>query len=221
MHDIELDKSQFQSGVENYFYDFIKSLDPDLEVLRNDRKTIGMELDLFIPSKKLAIEFDGLFWHSDLPSEAIKDRHSKKQIACDNLGITLLRFVDIEETSDKKKTEIIKSMISNKLGYSQRIFAKNCRVEKIENYQGVRFFEENHISGNRSASIYYGLFHNEELVMVISFGKPFKNKKFDWELIRMASKMNITVVGGASKILKTFFSENSGTLMSYANPKIS
>ena len=167
MHDIELDKSQFQSGVENYFYDFIKSLDPDLEVLRNDRKTIGMELDLFIPSKKLAIEFDGLFWHSDLPSEAIKDRHSKKQIACDNLGITLLRFVDIEETSDKKKTEIIKSMISNKLGYSQRIFAKNCRVEKIENYQG---WLQERTGSNMVLSVNVFVVHSSVLAKVTLLG---------------------------------------------------
>lgn len=218
-HQIQRDKTQYQSAIERHMLEFIKSLDPDLEVLTNSRDSIGdrIELDLFIPSKNLAIEFDGLYWHSEYPTKSDKSRHSKKQIACESKGITLLRFVDVDETADSKKLEIVKSIIKSKIGKSSRIHARKCSIISVNSTRGKSFFEDNHISGNRGASVYIGLEYEGELVMCMSFGRPLMNRNYEWEIIRMASKIGITVVGGSSKIFNHFLKHHTGSVMSYAN----
>jgi len=217
MYGYEIDAGKSQSAIERYLIDYIKTLDPSLEILERDRSYMGFELDIFIPSKNIAIECDGLFYHSELPTKADKEKHAFKQEACQEKGITLLRFVDASETADKERLEIVKSIIASKLGYTNKIHARKCKIVMLQNYIGVDFFEKNHISGNRGASVYYGLMYENELVMCMSFGHPIMSKKHDWEIIRMAAKQMTTVIGGASRLFKHFLKNHSGSVMSYAN----
>ena len=74
------------------------------------------------------------------------------------------------------------------------------------------FLNNNHIQGNDKSQIYLGLYYNEELISVMTFGSPRiamgnKNKNYNknsYELIRFCNKLNTNVVGGASKLLKYF-----------------
>ena len=63
------------SYLEKELVDFIKEL--NIDVIENDRTVIApKELDIYIPSKKVAIEFDGLYYHSEL--FVTKDYHLAK-----------------------------------------------------------------------------------------------------------------------------------------------
>ena len=101
----------------------------------NTRSIISpLELDIYIPSKSLAIEVNGIYWHSELSG---KDRnyHLNKTIACEKKGIQLLQFWDIEI---EDKWDIVSSMIINKLGLiKNKIGARKCIVKSIQVRKGV------------------------------------------------------------------------------------
>lgn len=204
--------SRVTSAIERHLKDYVESL--GFKVSQSDR-SIGIELDLYVPSKNVAIELDGLFWHSEWDTRTVNpNKHKSKYDKCKEHGITLLRFTDHETTN---KLDLVKSMIAAKLGISNRVYARNCEVGEVTSSQAKSFMESNHISGYANASVKLGLFHNGSLVMVMTFGKPRFSKGYDWEVIRMASLSGNTVVGGASKILTYFRKTNTGSIMSYSD----
>jgi hypothetical protein len=206
---------RMQSKIERDMVDWIKSLLPGITVLERDTTAIGMEIDIFLPEYSLGIEFDGLFYHTDSPPFHNRNKHVEKQKLAYKHRITLLRFVDIGET--KHKLDIVKSIIKAKLGLNIKIFARKCDIRPVDATTAKTFFDANHISGHSVASVYYGLYYNNELIELCSFAKSRFNNDADWELIRLASKQGITVVGGLSKLVKHFKRNHEGSLVTYAN----
>ena len=100
---------------------------------------------------------------------------------------------------------------------SKKIYARNTIIKVISNKEAFDFCEENHLQGGCSCKVAIGLLQNNEIVAVMTFGKPRFNKKYDWELLRYCCKKYYTVVGGASKLLKHFRSNYKGSIISYAN----
>ena len=178
-------------------------------VIEHDREIIKpYELDIVIPSKKIAIEYCGLYWHSEL---AGKDRkyHLNKLNLCNEKGYKLITVFEDEWLLRKN---IVISRLKNILGVSlNTIYARKCKIREIL-VKDVRLFcEENHLQGYGSgASIKIGAFYNDELVSVMTFSKPSlakgyrKHKEGVFELHRFCSKLNYRVVGIASKLLKHF-----------------
>lgn len=85
------------------------------------------------------------------------------------------------------------------------------------NQKQILFFKDNHLSGSAVSTIRLGLEYNDELVACVSFGKSRYNKDYEWEIIRFASKQNLTVIGGFQKLLSKFRQENTGTIFTYAD----
>lgn len=196
LYDIEARFAKSSKG-QNEVISFIESL--GFTVKANDRKLIyPLELDLVIEEKKMAIEYCGIFYHSETGGNKAKDYHLKKHNLCKEKGYTL---VTIFESEWRTKQDIVKSIVSSKLGViKNRLYARNTEFREITYSQIKTFEEENHIQGTRPANKYFGLFHNDELVMSISFGKSRFNKNYDYEIIRMTTKKNTMVVGGSSKL---------------------
>ena len=195
-----------KSENENKIYNFIKSL--DLKAEQHNRTLIKpSEIDIFIPEKNIGIEYNGLIWHSERFREK-SNYHLEKTNKCKELNI---RLIHIFEDEFIEKEEIIKSMLSNILGVTKnKIFARKCNIKTVSSKEANNFFENNHIQGKCKAKIYLGLYYNDELVSLISFGKTRQMRKYNsdydntWELLRFCNKLNTTVVGGASKLLKHF-----------------
>ena len=175
--------------------------------LLNDRTTIPpKELDIVIPNKKLAIEYNGVYWHNELFVE--DDYHLKKYLSCKSNGFDLIQiFQDEWET----KRDIVLSLIKNRLGYngSNIIYARKCELRIVSNKEHNKFLNTNHIQGKVGASVKLGLYYNGELVSLMTFGKLRKSLGSnhidgEWELIRFCNKLNHNVVGGASKLFKHF-----------------
>lgn len=205
---------RFQSAIEREIINYIKSLDDKLDVVPRDT-SIGMEIDILIPAKGIGIELDGLYYHTDKSINDTRNKHQEKQKLAYKHGISLLRFVDIGETTHK--LDIVKSIIKAKLGYNDRVFARKCQLVYPSSAEGRKFFDENHISGSSVASVFIGLEYEGELIELCSFAKSRFDKSAEWELIRLASKKGLTVVGGLSKIIKEFRKTHKGSLMTYAN----
>lgn len=141
--------------------------------------------------------------------------HLDKTILCEDKGYQLLRIFSNEWT---EKRNIWKSVISNKIGFSEKIYARNCEIKEISTNEEKTFLIENHLQGYVQSQIKIGLFYKGELVSVMTFLKSRFNKKIDYELLRFSNKVFLTVVGGASKLLKYFEKEyKPKSLISYAN----
>lgn len=209
----------FKSKVEIELFDFIKSLNPNVKKFRlNNGAGSYIELDTYLPDKKLAFEFNGLYWHNELYKT--KDYHYNKWKACKDNGIQL---INIWQDDWQFKLEIVKSIIRNKLNVNQKkIYARNCEIKIVDSQQSKIFLEQNHLYGNCSSSIKIGLYYEGELVSLMTFGKRNIGKATQFELIRFCSKLNTNVIGSASKLFQYFLKHYKfNKLISYANCDIS
>jgi hypothetical protein len=208
--------STTNSQPEEEINDFIFSL--GIETVRHDKKILnGKELDILIPSHNIAIEFDGLYWHSELYVSS--DYHLSKTNLCIKNGIQLIHIFEDEWMYRK---EIVKSRLKNILGLTEnKVFARKCEVKEIPPKIAKSFLNNNHIQGYTNSNIKLGLYHNNNLVSVMLFNKPRKgigNTVDGYELSRFASKLDINVLGGASKLFKYFISNYSANnVISYAD----
>lgn len=190
--------------------DFIKSILPDTEILTNDRTLIPpKELDIYIPSKKLAIEFDGLFWHS-IPQIDDPNYHIDKTNECEAKGVQLIHIFEDEWL---EKQNIVKSMIKSRLGiFDKTIYARQCEVKEIKDTSYIDFLMFNHVQGYNYAKVSYGLYHNNELVSVMTFGSYRRSMgkqsvPNEYEMYRFCNKIGYHIPGGASKLFKHFIDD--------------
>lgn len=204
-----------KSKAEIEIYEFISSLKIN-DVLTNDRHLIKpKEIDILAKQHSFGIEFNGLYWHSDIIDKTSKYDLLNKTKLCKDKGFKLMHIFSDEW---EYKKEICKSMIKNRLNLCNRIFARKCEVRKIEKKDFDIFMNESHVSGSVNSSIRLGLFYNEELVSAIGFRKPRQNKwKGYYEISRFATKLDTVVVGGLSKLLKYFKKESDLRIMTYAD----
>ena len=203
------------STSENEVLEYCQSLSSNVE--SNSRKIISpLELDIYIPDHNLAIEYDGLYWHSS----EYKDKyyHLNKTDLCQEKSIQLFHIFE-NEWLDTNKQIIWKSIIKNKLGQSERIYARKTKVATVSSVERKDFLNMNHLQGNCVSSVNLGLYLEDELVSLMTFGKSRYNKNVDWELLRFCNKRDHSVVGGASKLLKAFRRENVGSIISYADKR--
>lgn len=177
----------------------------NVNYITNDRKIIKpLELDFYLPDYKLAIEFNGIFFHRD-DSGKPKNYHKNKSELCEKQGIQLIHIWENDWINNK---DLIISMLRNKLGKSDNIiYGRQCQVYEISSKESSKFLKENHLQGNVNAKYRYGLFYNNELVSVMTFGNirkalgAKKNSKC-CELYRYCTKCNYRIIGGASKLFK-------------------
>lgn len=219
---------QYSKG-EKEIVEFIKSI-YNGEVLENVRDVISpKELDIYIPELNLAIEYNGLFYHSS-KFDVSPTSSRNKVFDCEKQGI---RLVTIFEDEWQNQKELVKSMISRYIGKFERIFARKTIVKKIEKSPIYgNFLDVNHIQGKCQSNFTYGLYYNGELVSVMTFTLPRQNMgrnkekdKGKIELSRFCNKQGISVIGGASKLLKAFINSEEGRkfteIYSYSDNRIS
>ena len=199
------------SFLEKELVDFIKSI-YDGRIITNNRKILkGKELDIYLPEINIAVQFDGIYWHS------LKDKnyHLNKTLLCEKQGIQLIHVFEHEWIN---KREIVEDRIKSILKIEQKcIFARKCDIKEIDKNTASEFLSRNPLQGYVDSSIRYGLYFEDELVFVMTFRKSRKNGSYDYELTRFASKMGVCVVGGVSRLLTMFKRNYKGSLVSYAD----
>ena len=90
-----------------------------------------------------------------------------------------IQLIHIFEDEWINKKEICKSRIKNILKISDtKIYARKCIVKEISSKLCSDFNKKNHIQGNVRGIKYLGLYYNDELVSIMSFGSKKKRKKF-------------------------------------------
>lgn len=147
-----------------------------------------------------------------------KNLHHQRFLAAEKEGKTYLQYFD---WYDK---DIFISVLRSKLKLDEnKVYARKCKLKEITQKEANIFFNENHLlGGTRGQELCLGLFYNEELVHVQTYGKARFNKNFEWEAIRSCSKMNWHVQGGVSKCDSYFFrTKNPKSVISYVDLTIS
>ena len=122
------------------------------------------------------------------------------------------------------KRDITLSRLSSLFNLNKKIFARKCVIKKVSKTISKQFLNDNHIQGNSIDKLRYGLYYNDELVSLMTFGSKRKvlgnkNKSFnEYELVRFCNKLNFNVTGGFSKLLNNFIGEvKPSKIITYAD----
>ncbi len=186
-------------------------------VFSTDRQIISpLELDIVLPDNKLAIEYCGLYWHSEIAGKT-RYYHRKKHDLCVDAGYRLITIFEDEWLNNPK---IVRSMLLNSIGGNQhRINARSCKVAQISSTEGRDFIRDNHIQGGGRANVYYGLYFENELISVMSFSNnEISRKTLGWDINRFCSKLGFTIRGGAGKLFSAFVRDHDPEcVISYAD----
>ena len=192
--------AHFISRPEIALYEYICNFISKDDIIRRDRTVLGnLELDIYIPKLKIAIEYNGLRWHSE---EFNKDKnyHLNKLIKCNEKGI---RLIQIFEDEWIEKQEIVLKKIKHILGFNdgEKIYARKCEVKEIDKHLAYEFLDKNHIQGSVDSSVAFGCFYESKLVSVMLFTQESKD---NWNLTRFATDNDIRCIGAAGKLFKAF-----------------
>ena len=190
----------------------------DSVICRNRTIITPYELDIVIPAKKVAIEYCGLRWHSEIAGRKDRRYHLNKLKATNAAGY---RLVTIFEDEWINHSEIVKAKLKHIIGHTTApIYARKCSIQKLNSKTANAFLKLHHLQGTGRAAYWYGLFYDNLLVAVMTFSKPSiakggKNQE-GFELVRYASSRHI--IGGAGKLLKAFINDHSPSrIITYAD----
>lgn len=203
------------SSMELELIDYIKSLYKGNDIIVKDREILhGKELDIYLPSLNLAIEFNGVYWHSELYKDS--NYHIDKTEMCASKNIELIH---IWEDDWLYKNDIIKSIIKNRLyAINNKIYARKCEIREVNSKESRKFLSVNHIQGFAKSKYKLGLYYNNNLISLMTFGYRMTNSKREFELIRFCNLLNTNVIGGASKLFKYFIDNYIyDSIVSYAD----
>ena len=164
------------------------------EILRN------REIDIYIPSIKLGIEYNGLHWHSERLGKG-KNYHLDKLNKCNEQGIKLIQIFEDEWINHRDICESKLKQICG-LNTNPKIYARKCEIREITNKnEAYEFLDKNHIQGRTGFTIALGTYYNNELVGVMTFKKE---KEGYWDLNRFATDINHQCIGIGGKLFKYF-----------------
>ena len=213
-----VDINPIKSKNETTILELLQSkLGSNVEIQHGVRNIIpGKELDIYIPSMKLAFEINGSYWHSSIIKPA--DYHQEKTVICNKLGIRLVHIYEYEMAQDDKWGKLknyIESLVSQ---YKTRIYGRNLVIKEIDAHASKEFISKYHLQGTAPDCIRLGAFHNDSLVGVMTFGTPRFDRSYEYELIRLCWKTDVIAIGGTAKLFSAFVSKYKPiSILSYAN----
>ena len=194
-----------ESQKEKDLYDYIVSKYKG-KIIKRDRHLLGnLELDIYIPELKIAFEFNGGYWHSDLFKN--REYHQEKTIACARKGVRLIHIFEYEWDDTNKREKILRLIDSIFNTNKGIIYARKTDIEQIDLKTKQIFINEYHLQEDTNSLINLGCYYNDTLVGVMTFDKPRFNSKYDYEIIRFVWKNDIVVIGGAKKLLSYFINK--------------
>lgn len=200
--------------MEIYTY-LCNKLGEDKIVLRDRTILNGKEIDIFIPSKNIGIEYNGLYWHSEANGKG-KWYHYNKTEECNKLGIKLIQIFEDEYLANKE-------LVLTKLEYllkmekmCPKIMGRKCIIREITNDVAKEFLDKNHIQRYSNTTISIGAFYQGILIGVMCFNKTGELNK--WILNRFATDNKYICQGVGGKLFHFFIKRyNPLTIKSFAD----
>lgn len=158
------------------------------------------ELDAVLPTQQLAIEYNGLYWHSELAGKE-PHYHLNKLLAANRAGLQLIQIFEHEW---RHKRDICQSILKAKLGLSEhRIGARELKLAQLSKVEAEEFFTRYHLAGSAYFTRAWGL-QCAGVTLVAACWAPdrFARVKTHMELVRYATAPGWSVPGGLSRLTK-------------------
>jgi hypothetical protein len=175
------------------------------DIKHNRRILNGYDIDVYSELNKFGVEYNGFPWHLELFGDKDMTYHHNKTNTSKSRGISLFHVFPYQ-LYDKK--EIVKSIISHRIGKSNKIHGRKCKVLEIGEAVANEFLIKNSLNDYEKSDIYIGVLYNDVIVSVMSFSKKENNK---WEMLNYCTELYTTIVGGASKLITYFKNNYMGT----------
>lgn len=208
--------TRFVSRGEGEVATFIRALLPDARIKTTVRDVIAGELDIFLPEYSVAIEFNGLFWHSEAAGKG-RRYHQEKTEACRAAGIQLIH---IWEDDWSLRRPVIERMLAHKLGVSAEklVPARKTTAVSISPVEARQFFEKYHIQGSATGSLHLGLRQSDGKTVA---AMTLKRIGSELRLERYATSCRVP--GGQSKLLAYLAREVPGwkRIVTFADHSVS
>ena len=179
-------------------------------------KTIGTKsYDLHLVGHDIVIEIDPTYTHSQIPSHYSdksipEDYHREKTRIANEAGFRCIHVFDWDEAE-----KVLDMLSLNR----RTVYARQCDLRAIDSKEAEQFEEIYHLQGKcRGQKFCYGLYYEDSLAAVMTFGKPRWNKAYEYELLRLCTRSDIKIVGGAERMLKRFIDDNKPkSIISYCD----
>lgn len=182
-------------------YDYLISIGVD-DLNMNNLSAIGLELDMYSLSRKIAVEFNGSYWHSEaiVDKKLARSKHIKKTRMCNEVGIRLINIFEKQWTDRENQ---YKAFLRSAFGFNSiKIDARKCDIS-LDHQEA--FIDQYHIQGKPHGAIFWvSLIFNNQTVGAMSLSRHHRqgNNGCDIVLSRMVFASGVTVRGGASKMMK-------------------
>lgn len=165
-----------------------------------DGRVTTRQIDIYCPEYKLAIEFNGLYWHSE--KYRYKDYHLEKTMHCEAQGIQLIH---IWEDEWRDKQEVVKSLLKAKLGIGKPLsYARQHTILEGSYRTSKDFLDRFHIQGGVVATDYIHLVDKTGNIQAVML---FTKRVHGIELVRFASN---NCHGAFSRLLKYYIARHRG-----------
>lgn len=175
--------------------------------------------DMLVKGTNTLVEINPTYTHSVLPThwdlQAGRNQgkpvnyHLDRTVNAQNNGY---RCIHIWQWDNKEK-------IVNLIKPKTKIYARKLQLKEITKQNANKFLDKYHLQNScYGNSVNLGLYQNEELIQVMTFGKPRYNKNYQWELLRLCTKSEYYVVGGAERLFRHFIkTQNPESVISYCD----
>lgn len=161
--------------------EYIRSILPSSTRIEENTKTLiaPYEIDVYVPRHKIAVEYNGLRWHSTqfMTKSDASRRHYKKWKMCHDLGI---RLITVWEDDWLNKQALVKGMLAEAFGKSKKpVFdVHDCVVHEIDSITAREYIDANDIFGmSQTGKFYLALMHKSSKEILAAMVLQVNSKK--------------------------------------------
>ena len=208
----------WRSRSEQSLGEYCMSLAPEDDWSYNNRTLISpYELDIVNHTKRIAVDYGGLYWHSEWKGKKSPEYHAKKCRLSKSVGYDLITIFESDDNS------LVEAFLSYKFNVASFRLSARCLTVRRDDNLARDLNKTYHRMGNHGASVHLVLVDDLGIAhQSMTFGKSRYNAKYEWELIRMTTASNTVVRGGASKLFKHFINTyNPQSIITYADMRFS
>ena len=167
------------------------------DIETSNRTLLSNEIDIYLYGFKIGIEYNGLYWHSELKKE--NNYHLLKTEEAESKNIRLIHIFEDEWIYKK-------SIVLSRLRYltnniNNKISARNCYIKEITEKESKLFIEKYSLDFYQKTDIKIGLFLDDILISVFNCNKYDNNI---YEIINYCTIINHIIRGGFTKLLNYF-----------------
>lgn len=188
--------------------DYLSNFIPSDDIVRHDSSVIpgGYEIDIYIPSRRVGIEFNVIRWSSEQFGKG-RFYHYDKMERCREKGIRLIQIFE-DEYNDRK--EVVMSKLLHILGLDydlQRIPARKCIISEIDKSVARWFLDNNHVEGYTNCTVALGCQYSSVIIGVMTFWDT--GREGEWVMSRFATDNSLLCQGVGGRMFR-YFTENYG-----------